>query len=61
VQCRFFEEEADIMKKNRLHRYGSYEKKNAAAIEVVYLVAQKTAETNTTHNSRRADTSLSVY
>lgn len=48
------------MKKTRLHSYTSYQKKNGAVFEVVYIVAQKTAKTNTTHNSRRADASLQV-
>ena len=62
VECSvyFLRRRLTLGKNNRLYSYGCYQKKNFAVLEAVYLVAQKTADTNTTQNSRRADTSLSV-
>jgi hypothetical protein len=55
----FFKRKAKIVKKTRLDSSGSYQQKNASAIEASYLVAQRIAKVNkTVHNSRRINSSM---
>jgi hypothetical protein len=55
----FFKRKSKIVKKTRLDSSGSYQEKNASAVEASYLVAQRIAKANkTTHNSRRINSSM---
>jgi stalled ribosome alternative rescue factor ArfA len=45
----FFKRKVEIVKKTRLDGPGSYQQKNAAAIEASYLVAQRTAKVKKPH------------
>jgi hypothetical protein len=55
----FFKIKAEILKKIRLDSSGSYQQKNAAAVEAPYLVAQRIAKVEkTAHNSRRIHSSM---
>jgi hypothetical protein len=55
----FFKRKAKIVKKTRLDSSGSFQQKNASAIEASYLVVQRIAKVNkTAHNSRRINSSM---
>jgi hypothetical protein len=55
----FFKRKVENVKKTRLDSSGSFQQKNASAIEASYLVAQRIAKVNkTAHNSRRINSSM---
>jgi hypothetical protein len=45
----FFKRKAEIVKKTRLDSSGSHQEKNAAAVEALYLVAQRIAKVKKLH------------
>jgi hypothetical protein len=54
-----FKRKAKIIKKTRVDSSGSYQQKNASAVEASYLVAQRIAKVNkTAHSSRRINSSM---